>query len=188
VAKADRRTETRRFAQRFLVPAFVTSLYYLLRFGARVSHRAEVELSRTVTFGRGCTVGSFTKIKATEGRLTVGADSGFATGCFVSAGPGGIEIGSHFVCGPNVSIVGRNYDYSRLDAPLAEQGATSKGIRIGDNVWIGAGVTILDGAVVGDNTIVVANSLVNRRYPANAILQGAPAKVILDRSRTPGDD
>ena len=64
---------------------------------------------------------------------------------------------------------------------MEDQGSTSKGIRIGDNVWVGAGTTILDGSVVGSNTVIVANSLVNRRYPPDVILQGAPAKIIMRR-------
>jgi acetyltransferase-like isoleucine patch superfamily enzyme len=63
---------------------------------------------------------------------------------------------------------------------------TSLGVRIGSNVWIGANSTILDGAEIGDNSIVVANSLVNRRFPANVIIQGNPAKVVLQRPATPG--
>jgi acetyltransferase-like isoleucine patch superfamily enzyme len=64
---------------------------------------------------------------------------------------------------------------------LQQQGVTSLGIRIGRNVWVGANSTILDGSVLGDNSIVVANSLVNRRFPPNVIIQGNPAKVILRR-------
>ena len=59
---------------------------------------------------------------------------------------------------------------------------TSKGVTIGDNVWIGAGSTITDGSVIGDNSIVVANSLVNRRYKANSIIQGSPASVVFTRN------
>ena len=49
--------------------------------------------------------------------------------------------------------------------------------------WVGAGSTILDGTVLGDNTIIVANSLVNRRFPPNVVIQGNPGKVILRRSK-----
>ncbi len=56
------------------------------------------------------------------------------------------------------------------------------GVRIGKNVWIGAGSIILDGTVIGDNCVVVAGSLVNRRYPDNVIIQGNPAKIIMKRT------
>jgi maltose O-acetyltransferase len=84
--------------------------------------------------------------------------------------------------GPNVTVTSSNYIYDKLDIPFKKQGFVSKGVVIGNNVWVGAGTTILDGTVLGDNTVVVANSLLNRRYPSNCILQGNPAKIILKRS------
>jgi acetyltransferase-like isoleucine patch superfamily enzyme len=168
-------------AQRFLVPQSLISLFYLIRDRTRISWRAEVELSPNLRFGPGCTVSSFSKIKATSGPLTIGARSGFGTGCFVSSGPAGIEIGADVLCGPNVAIVGSSYLHEKLDVPFAEQGLDSKGVRIGNNVWIGANSVVADGAVLRDNTIVVANSTVTRRYPPNVIIQGSPARVILRR-------
>jgi acetyltransferase-like isoleucine patch superfamily enzyme len=169
--------------QRFLIPTPVISLYYFLKFGAKVSTRAELELSSNIEFGPGCVVSSFSKFKATDGPLHVGARGGFATGCFVTASSGGIHIGNNFICGPHVSIIANNYNLEKLGVHLEDMGETSRGIRIGDNVWIGAGSSILDGAVIGDNTIVVANSLVNRRYPPNVVLQGCPARIIFKRKR-----
>ena len=168
--------------RRFLVPRFVVTLYGLLRWRAAISTRAEVELSPHLALGRGTTVSSFTKIKCTDGPLTTGANCGFGTGCFVAAGAGGIELGADVIVGPNVSIIATNYRYTRVSEPLQNQGYTSLGIRIGANVWIGANSVILDGAVIGENCIVVAGSVVNRRFPANCIIQGNPAKVILRRA------
>jgi acetyltransferase-like isoleucine patch superfamily enzyme len=179
--KKSTASRIRSFVQRHLVPRPAVSAFYLLRDGARVSTHAEVELSPLLRFGRGCTVSSFTKIKATWGPLTVGERSGFATGCFVSTGAAGIEIGAHVICGPNVVILGSHYEHGDLDTPFEEQGHSSKGVRIGNNVWIGAGSVVLDGAVIGDNTIVVAQSLVNRRYPPNVIIMGSPARVVMKR-------
>jgi acetyltransferase-like isoleucine patch superfamily enzyme len=131
--------------------------------------------------GKNCVVSSFAKIKASEGTLRLGDRGGIANGCFISAGEGGIQIGRNFICGPNVNIIGQNYAHGEKDMHLEDIGVVSRGISIGDNVWIGAGSTITDGAVIGNNTIVVANSLVNRRYPDDVILQGNPAKVIFRR-------
>ena len=175
--------KTGKLLRRFLFPQPVTSLYYLVKYGAKMSWRAEVDLTPNLRFGRKCTVSSFTKIKALSGPLTIGDRSGFATGCFVSTGGGGIVIGDHFICGPNVNIVASNYDYSVMDVHLEDLEGSSKGIRIGRNVWIGGGSSVVDGAEIGDNTIVVAGSLVNRKYPPNVILQGSPAKVIMKRSK-----
>jgi acetyltransferase-like isoleucine patch superfamily enzyme len=166
---------------RMLTPQIVVCLVYFLRFGTKISPRAEVDLNDNLVFGQDCVVGSFTKIKSADGPIRMGNRCGFANGCFVAGGVGGITVGDNFICGPNVNIVAVNYDYSKKNVHLEDAGVSSKGITIGDNVWIGAGCTIADGAVIGDNTIVVANSLVNRRYKNDVILQGAPAKVILRR-------
>jgi len=171
----------KKIIRRFLVPRFLISAYYYARFGAKISPRAEVDLAPNVSFGPGCTVSSFTKMKAAEGDLIMGARCGFATGCFISPGAKAITIGDNFICGPNAVITSSNYVYEKLDVHPEDQGHTSKGVRIGDNVWLGAGTIVLDGSVLGDNTIVVANSLINRRYPPNVILQGNPAKIIMKR-------
>lgn len=174
-----------RFARRFLMPAPVVSLLVWWRHRAMISTRAEVEWSPNLQLGAGTIVSSFTKIKTSDGVFRTGRKCGFATGCFIATGPGGIELGDHVVCGPNVAIVGVNYRYAELEVPFEEQGITSTGVRIGRNVWIGANCTILDGTVIGDNSIIVPNSLVNRRLPPNIIAQGIPAKVILQRSASP---
>lgn len=168
-------------ARRFLVPGFVVSVYALLRFRSAVSTRAEVELSPNLRLGRKNTVSSFTKIKTTDGPVVTGERCGFGTGCFIGASEGGVELGNNVICGPNVVIIASNYRYDRLGVPLEEQGVSSRGIRIGNNVWIGANCVVLDGSVIGDNSIVAAGSVVNRRFPANSIIQGNPAKVILRR-------
>ena len=169
------------FARRFLVPKYIVTAYYLLKYRAKVSLSAEVELTPNIILGRGTTIGSFTKVKASDGKLVIGERSGIATGCFITAGESGLTIGKNFICGPNVSIISTNYITDQKDVHFEDQGYTSRGIRIGDNVWIGAGCVILDGTVIGDNTIIVSNSLVNRRYKSDVVIQGNPAKVILNR-------
>ncbi len=164
-----------------LTPSFVVTAYYLLKYGAKVSPRAEVDLSKNLRFGKDCTISSFVKIKAIDGPVTFGNRAGIAIGCFIAAGEAGIQIGENFICGANVNIVATNYNHSEIGVHLEDQGSSSKGITIGDNVWIGSGCTITDGAVIGDNVIVAANSLVNRRYKSNLILQGNPAKTVLKR-------
>ena len=168
--------------QRFLIPQIAINLYYMLRFHCIISPKTEIELSPMVQLGKGVTISSFTKIKATHGPLIIGANTGFAASCYISVLPGGITIGKECLFGPHVNVLSGNYNLEASDQPFSQQGHTSKGVKIGDNVWIGAGTTILDGTILGDNTVVVANSLVNRRYPSNVIIQGNPAKIILRRT------
>lgn len=168
-------------ARRFLTPPIVVSLIYWFKYGAKVSPRAEVELTGNLTFGSGCVVSSYCKVKATEGPLRIGRNVEIATHCFVAAEAAGIAIGDDAMIGPLAAVIGNNYRYDRLDVPVRVQPKTSKGIRIGSGVWIGAGAVILDGADIGDNVIVTPNSVVSGRVPDNAIVQGNPARVIFTR-------
>ena len=51
---------------------------------------------------------------------------------------------------------------------------------VGDEVLIGMGATILDGAVIGDRSLIGANALVTQktRIPAGSLVLGSPAKVV----------
>jgi acetyltransferase-like isoleucine patch superfamily enzyme len=166
--------------KRFLTPPLVVSLIYWRRYGAKVSPRSEVELTDRLEFGPGCVVSSFTKIKATLGTIRLGSNVHISTQCFLDTGPGGLTIGDYTMVGPLTCIVSVNYSYMGL-TPVALQPKTSKGIRIGNGVWIGAGCMILDGADIGDNVIVTPNSVVSRRIPENTVVQGNPAEVIFTR-------
>ena len=65
--------------------------------------------------------------------------------------------------------------------PIQEQERTGKGITLGDGVWLGAKVTILDGAAVGRDAVVGAGAVVTKDIPPRSIAAGVPAKVIKTR-------
>ncbi len=54
----------------------------------------------------------------------------------------------------------------------------AKPISIGNNVWIGAGVTVLCGVEIGDNSVIGAGSIVVKSIPENSIAVGNPCRVI----------
>lgn len=171
----------RKVIQRFLVPSSVVTLIYLWKYRCKVSPRAEVELSKRLKIGPGTEIGSFTKIKATDGDLIIGEKVSIGTGCFISADEGAVQIGDYTMVGPNVCIVGNDYRYDKLDVPIAQQEKTSKGIVIGKDVWIGVGCAIMDGVTVGDHCIIAPNSVVTKSLPARSIAQGVPATPIFER-------
>ena len=169
------------FARRFLVPRWGVSLYYYLRFRCKVSTRAEVEMSPLLQIGPGSEISSFTKIKASYGPLRIGRNCFIGAGSFIASHQGGVVIGDDCLISPNVTILSSNYNYQRLDVPIWRQGSSSKGVRIGDDVWIGTGACVLDGSVIGSGVIVAPNSVVSGSIPDHAIVQGHPAKVIFTR-------
>lgn len=140
-----------------------------------------MELSKNLFIGKGSQIGSFTKIKATAGKVDIGKRVDIATGCFLGGMPGGLVIGDDCLIGPNCTLLSSNYNYTLTDQTFREQGHTSKGTRIGDNVFIGSGSVIADGSNIAHGTVIAPNSVVSGKIPANSIVQGNPAKVIFIR-------
>lgn len=171
----------RRIARRLLLTPLVTTGLCYVRFGAVVSHKSEVELTPNLVLGRGVRISSFVRIKSWPGPLHIGAHSAIATGCFITSGEAGLEIGEHALIGPNCTIITTSYNYTQLDVPFEQQGESSKGVRIGRNVWLGAGVVVVDGSTIGDNVIVAPNSVVSGNIARNTVAQGNPASVVFTR-------
>jgi len=87
-----------------------------------------------------------------------------------------IIIGDHVLFGPRVGIYTANH---AVDAWERINGACyAKPVKIGNNVWVGAGVHITPGVTIGDNTIIGAGSVVTKDIPANVIAAGVPCRVI----------
>jgi acetyltransferase-like isoleucine patch superfamily enzyme len=167
--------------RRFLVPAFLRTVIYAVRYNAYVSPKAEVDLSPSLHLGRGVTISSFAKVKAADGPVTIGANSAIGPGCFLSSGTTGIKIGKDAMIAASVVIVANNHVYARIDLPIRLQGHHSRGIVIEDDVWIGANCTVLDGSWIGSGAIVTAGSVVSGKIPPRAIATGNPARVIFER-------
>jgi acetyltransferase-like isoleucine patch superfamily enzyme len=109
--------------------------------------------------------------------ITIGNNSAVGAQSFLG-GQGGIQIGDDVIMGPQVKIFSENHNYDRQDVAIRLQGESRKGVRIGNNCWVGAGVTILDGVTIEDNCIIAAGAVVAKSVPANSIVGGVPAKVI----------
>lgn len=109
--------------------------------------------------------------------LTIGNNVGISQNCFIQV-RGRVEIGSHVIFGPGVSLFSENHNFDRTDDYIINQGATRKGVKIGAGVWVGAGAIILDGVIVGENAIIAAGSVVNKDVAPYAIVGGSPSKLI----------
>jgi galactoside O-acetyltransferase len=86
---------------------------------------------------------------------------------------GEIEIGNGCEFGPGVAIATVSHPTNPEYRPLMY----CDKVVIGKNVWVGANVTILPGAEIGNNSIIGAGSVVTKNIPANVIAFGNPCKV-----------
>lgn len=97
-----------------------------------------------------------------------------------------ISIGDHLLCGSRVLI--SDHLHGRYDGdatcsdpatPPAQRTLFSPApVCIGRNVWLGDGVAVLAGAVIGDGCVVGANAVVTGTLPSNTVAVGVPAKAI----------
>ena len=100
---------------------------------------------------------------------------------FINAGckfqdQGGIYIGNGALIGHNAVLATINH----MEDPNNRGSMIFKPIHIGDNVWLGANVTILGGVNVGDGAIIAAGAVVIEDVPANTIVAGVPAQINRD--------
>jgi acetyltransferase-like isoleucine patch superfamily enzyme len=119
-----------------------------------------------------------------NGNIQLGNHIGIGAHSMIQAiGASAVQVGNHVIMGPYTYLVGgSHYNDERIDIPVAQQGLKSKGgIRIHDNVWLGARVTVLDGVTIGHDAFVAAGAVVTRDVPAYAIVGGVPAKIIRSR-------
>ena len=109
--------------------------------------------------------------------LVIGDNVGIAANAFIAM-RGKIEIGNNTIFGPNVSIHAENHNFSDIDKPIKLQGATRKGVKIGEDCWIGSKAVILDGVTIGSHSIIAAGAVITKDIPEYCIAGGVPAKVI----------
>jgi len=114
--------------------------------------------------------------------ITIGANSAVDAYSFIgSAGP--VTIGENVIMGQHVCFHPENHNFDRTDIPIKLQGTVRQGITIEDDVWVGANVTFLDGAHVGQGCVIGAGSLVRGNIPPYSVAVGTPARII--RTRNP---
>lgn len=87
-----------------------------------------------------------------------------------------VYIGDYVMIGPNTSIITVNHPLS--PAKRRKHVGQAKPITIGNDVWIGAGCTILPGVTIGNNVVIAAGAVVTKGVPDNCVVGGVPAKVL----------
>lgn len=87
-----------------------------------------------------------------------------------------ISIGDNTFIGPKCGLYTANHP---LKAIVRNKGLEQAlPITIGNNVWLGANVSVLPGVTIGDGVVVSAGSIVTKNISDNQLVMGAPAKVV----------
>jgi acetyltransferase-like isoleucine patch superfamily enzyme len=140
-----------------------------------------INIGNNVSIGKNTTIECSGSINDIGIGLKIGDGAGLGTNGFFGCA-GGVEIGENTIFGNFVSIHSENHNYSDLNTPIRLQGVERLGIKIGANCWIGAKVSILDGAHIKNGCIIAAGSVVTKGiYDSNCIYVGVPAKLLKKR-------
>jgi acetyltransferase-like isoleucine patch superfamily enzyme len=132
----------------------------------------------SITLGINVVIREQAILEAHKGSIKIGDHSFVGQGCRIS-GQGGLTIGNDTMIAANTVVIPSNHNIDSQELPYKNQGETSLGITIGDNCWIGANCTVLDGVVMEKGTILAAGSVLNRSAgEGNVILGGSPARIL----------
>lgn len=139
--------------------------------------------SEKLVFGDCARIGAYSLITCTSHFSKYGKGikigSNTAIGQFSEFGAaGGIVIGNDVIMGSYISFHSENHNFNDKTRLIREQGVTNKGIILGNNIWVGAKVTFLDGCAVGNNCVIAAGAVVNGIFPDNVVIGGVPAKIL----------
>lgn len=176
--------------------------YWKIALRSKVSPLALLKFPRHIRMGKKCTIRSGCMIDAPRAgavelgdkvdlnrhvylggfgpHLRIGARSSINQHAFIDA-RGGVLIGEDVMIGPFARLISYNHVFADGKLPMNTQGFALGEISLGDDVWIGAGATVLAGVSIGKGSIVAAGAVVNRSFPANVIVGGVPAKIIRTR-------
>ena len=132
-------------------------------------------IADTFTLGAMSTIASGCKIR---GEVTIGELTGLNPGVITI---GRVTIGSRVRIAAYVVLVGENHVFDDPDVPIMDQGLTSVGVVIEDDVWIGANVTVVDGVTVGAHSVIAAGAVVTKNVEPYSVMAGVPARQVSDR-------
>ncbi len=151
---------------------------------AKISALADIEDSTRgsrIVFGKGSVIDSFVKVKPAggSGDLIIGERTVINSCCVLYTG-NGIVIGNDVAIAANCVFAPVNHEYGSKDKLIRDQRfrPSKGGIVIEDDVWIGAGSVILDGAVLRKGCVIGAMSLVRGEVQPYSICYGNPLACI----------
>ena len=149
---------------------------------AKISPLADVEPSARGTLmkiGARTMIDAFVKIKPAGGMgdLVIGEDCAINSGTVIYTG-NGVRLGDAVLIAANCTLAPTNHAFDDRTRRIRDQGflPSKGGIVIGDDVWLGANVVVLDGAVIGQGCVVAAGSVVRGELEPFSIYAGVPAR------------
>lgn len=155
------------------------------RFGANLVVRRGWRDGRhgAISIARECQLDEGVVLDAWGGRIEI-AHNVFIGPYAVIYGHGGVSIGDHTLVSMHCRILSSEHRIPALDSPIRSRPDLLLPTRIGRDVWLGAGVTVLGGVTIGDGCVVGAGSVVTSDLPSGVVAVGVPARITRRREGT----
>ena len=143
---------------------------------------AKGEKNEGIRIGKNVYLGRNTILSCKEGSIFLDDYCNLSANCSLLSETE-IRLGKYcFLAGQCYLVAGGNHSYEDISVPIMFQPSFTKGgIGIKEDVWLGAGVIVLDGVDIGKGSVVGAGSVVNSSLSEYSIAVGIPAKKIKDR-------
>ena len=143
---------------------------------------AKGEGNQGITIGENVIVGRNTILSCKGGSIHLKDYANISANCSLLSETS-ITVGKYsFLAGHCYLVAGGNHSFSRTDIPIMFQPPLTKGgIDIGEDCWLGASVTVLDGVRLGRGCVIGAGAVVLDSFPDYSVAVGNPARKIKDR-------
>ncbi|KNB62421.1 acyltransferase [Chryseobacterium sp. Hurlbut01] len=128
-----------------------------------ISPHAEFEIGENVIINQS----NYITVKR-KAKLIIG-DNTYITRATISC-LGEIEIGKNCILGEGMKIFDHNHQYTRDPFFVSKTDFNIGKVKMGNNVWTGANVTILKDVTIGDNVILGAGCVIHKDVPSNSII------------------
>lgn len=149
----------------------------IIEDGVRIFHPENIILGDNVYFGHDTILKGY---YATD--TVIGSNVWIGQQCFIM-GAGGLTIGDYVGIGPQVKIHPCKHENTCLDIPTSFQKIIYDPITIENDVNIGMGAMIMAGVTLCKGSMVGANAVVTKSFPAYSVMAGIPAKIIRKRNK-----
>jgi acetyltransferase-like isoleucine patch superfamily enzyme len=138
--------------------------------------------NRGIEIGSGVFLGRGTILSCKDGDIVLGdhVNIGFYSEVFSGSS---VTVGASGLFAAYTYLVGGGHEFERSGLPVVEQPRRSRGIALGENVWLGTGAKVLDGVRIGSDVVVGAGAVVTEDLPDGVVAAGVPARVIRSRDK-----
>ena len=152
----------------------------VFRFPWSLGNRKRIKVGSNTRIGANATLQPLAQYrgKAHDGRISIGSNVYIGGRLYIFA-IDHVVIGDGCVLSEDVYITDNGHGLDPRAGSIMDQALTSRGpVRLGRNVFVGYGCSIMDGVELGDHCVVGTRSVVTKSFPPYSMIAGTPARLI----------